>query len=93
MDENKKLLDEELSNVAGGKVLDNAWYIIEKDIKILKDYNVPNGKEIMLSMVRSAWEEGYTNIGYAWTHYSTDKSQEDLDALIAFIEEKWEEQY
>ena len=91
MDENKKLLDEELSNVAGGKVLDNAWYIIEKEIKILKDYNIPNGKEIMLSMVRSAWEEGYTNIGYAWTLYSTDKSQEDLDALVAFIEEKWEE--
>ena len=91
MDENKKLLDEALSNIAGGKVLDDVWDIIEKEIKILKYHNIPNGKEIMLSTVRSAWEEGYTNIGYAWTLYSTDKSQEDLDALIAFIEEKWEE--
>ena len=92
MDENKILLDEALSNVTGGKIYnDSIWRTIELQIKFLKDHNVPNGKQIMINTYRSIWEEEGPSEGADWTDLSTDRSQEDLDSLLAFIEEKWEE--
>ena len=87
MDENKKLLDEALSNVAGGKLHDDVRERIEAVIKLLKDNNI-DGKQDMIESFKTIWEGDVYN---KWKLYSTDRSQEDLDELIAFIEEKWEE--
>ena len=60
---------------------------IEAVIKLLKDNNI-DGKQDMIESFKTIWEGDVYN---KWKLYSTDRSQEDLDELIAFIEEKWEE--
>ena len=85
MSEKKQLLDEALSKISGGRVYDHAYELIDQIIELVKanDYNIT--KEDLIAGAKNMWTDGSND----WQRFSSDKSQEDLDELIAYIEKKW----
>ena len=86
MSEKKQLLDEALSKISGGRVYDHAYEFIDQIIELIKENDYNFTKEDLITGAKNMWTDGSND----WQKFSTDKSQEDLDELIAYIEKKWQ---